>query len=76
MTWRAAPRRGLFVLGVRNDADHEQNVAFLDLDCTGPNPYLRDGNGNGAYVFVCECDGMPVGTISTGFVAADINNPN
>ena len=55
--------------------DHQQNVAFLDVDSTGVNPYLRDGNGNGGYAFLCECDGIPVGPLALTYVAGDINRP-
>ena len=63
--------------GVPSAEDHEQNVGFLDLDSTGTNPFLRDGIGAGAnYVFVCECDGLPVGTTARTYVDQDVNNPN
>ncbi len=63
--------------GVASAEDHQQNLAFLDLESTGTNPYLRDGNGAGAnYVFLCECDGFPVGTVAQNYVDTDVNNPN
>lgn len=63
--------------GTASSEDHEQNLAFLDLDATGANPYLRDGNGNGNnYAFLCECDGHPVGPVAQGYVDQDRNNPN
>jgi hypothetical protein len=63
--------------GAASPENHEQNLAFLDLESTGTNPYLRDGNGAGAnYVFLCECDGFAVGTTAQGYVDNDVNNPN
>ncbi len=65
------------VSGAASPEDHQQNLAFLDLDSTGTNPYLRDGNGAGAnYVFLCECDGFTVGPVAQGYVDTDVNNPN
>jgi hypothetical protein len=65
------------IAGQASSENHEQNVAFLDLESTGTNPYLRDGNGGGAnYVFLCECDGLQVGTVAQNYVDQDINNPN
>jgi hypothetical protein len=65
------------VNGQATTENHEQNLAFLDIESTGPNPYLRDGNGGGAnYVFLCECDGLPVGTVARTYVDQDVNNPN
>lgn len=61
--------------GLPSSEDHLQNVAFLDIQSTGANPFLRDGNGNGGYVFVCECDGIPVGPLARSYVAGDINRP-
>lgn len=63
--------------GQASSENHEQNLAFLDLESTGTNPYLRDGNGNGGnYVFLCECDGLMVGPLARGYVDNDPNNPN
>ena len=63
--------------GAASAEDHQQNLAFLDLDTTGMNPYLRDGNGAGPnYVFLCECDGFAVGPTAQAYVDTDINNPN
>ncbi len=63
--------------GGASSENHEQNLAFLDLDSTGTNPYLRDGSGVGLnYAFLCECDGHPVGPIAQGYVDGDPNNPN
>ncbi len=65
------------VSGQASTENHEQNLAFLDLDSTGTNPYLRDGNGGGNnYVFLCECDGLPVGPTARSYVDLDVNNPN
>lgn len=65
------------VAGQPSPENHEQNLAFLDLESTGTNPYLRDGNGGGPnYVFLCECDGFTVGTVAQGYVDTDPNNPN
>lgn len=68
------PDDGAF-MGLPSSENHQQNVAFLDLDSTGPAPYLRDGNGNAGYVAVCECDGIPVGPLAKSYVAGDINRP-
>lgn len=63
--------------GQASSENHEQNLAFLDLDSTGTNPYLRDGSGVGLnYVFLCECDGHPVGPVAQGYLDGDPNNPN
>jgi hypothetical protein len=65
------------VSGQASFEDHQQNLAFFDLESTGTHPYLRDGNGTGSnYVFLCECDGFTVGTTARGYVDNDINNPN
>lgn len=65
------------VAGQASSENHEQNLAFLDLESTGTNPYLRDGHGGGNnYAFLCECDGNPVGPIAQSYVDQDPNNPN
>jgi len=55
--------------------DHQQNLAFLDLDATGAQPYLRDGNGNGGYAHICECDGRPLGMTAQSYILGDVNRP-
>ena len=65
------------IQGQASTENHEQNLAFFDLESTGTNPYLRDGNGNGAnYVFLCECDGLTVGPLAQSYVDNDPNKPH